>query len=87
MLDQVNLEDWAEVEQVGENYQLAPLKGFGSILEINLRLNSSFPEMLSILDATGQTTEIRFSEVEINTEHRDELFQFVMPPGVEVLYE
>ena len=87
LLDQVNLEDWAEVEQVGENYQLAPLKGFGSILEINLRLNSSFPEMLSILDATGQTTEIRFSEVEINTEHRDELFQFVMPPGVEVLYE
>lgn len=87
LLDNINLEDWAEIEQVGDNYRLTPLANFGSILEINLSMNNSFPDMLSILDATGQTTEIRFSQLELNAEHNDELFQFEMPPGVEVIYE
>jgi outer membrane lipoprotein carrier protein len=87
LLDQIGIEEWATVEKVGQSYRLTPLKGFGSILELNLSMMDSFPEMLSILDATGQTTEIRFSQVKLNAEYKDELFRFVMPAGVEVLYE
>lgn len=87
LLDQVDLEDWAEVEQQGQNYRLTPLQNFGSILELNLSMGNSFPDMLSILDATGQTTEIRFSQLELNAEYSDELFQFEIPPGLEVIYE
>lgn len=87
LLDQVDLEDWAEVERVGNNYRLVPLKNFGSIQELNLTLKDEFPEMLSLSDVTGQITEIHFSQVELNKINEDELFEFVMPEGVEVLYE
>lgn len=87
LLEQVNLEDWANVEKAGNNYRLVPLENFGSIQELNLTLSDEFPEQLSLLDATGQITEIRFSQVELNMENESELFQFVMPEGVEVLYE
>ena len=87
LLDQVDLEDWAEVERVGNNYKLVPLKNFGSIQELNLTFSDEFPELLSLLDVTGQITEIHFSQVELNKTNEDALFEFVMPEGVEVLYE
>ena len=87
LLEQVDLETWASVEQAGQNFRLIPLEKFGSVLELNLTVSDDFPEQLNILDATGQITEIRFSQVEINPESDDQLFQFVIPAGVEVLYE
>ncbi|MBT5331852.1 MAG: outer membrane lipoprotein chaperone LolA [Porticoccaceae bacterium] len=87
LLDQVDLEDWAEVERVGNNYKLVPLKNFGSIQELNLTFSDEFPELLSLLDVTGQITEIHFSQVVLNKTNEDTLFVFVMPEGVEVLYE
>ena len=87
LLDQVDLEDWAEVERVANNYRLVPLKNFGSIQELNLTFGDEFPELLSLLDVTGQITEIHFSQVELNKTNEDALFEFVMPEGVEVLYE
>lgn len=87
LLDQVDLEDWAEVERVGNNYKLVPLKNFGSIQELNLTFSDEFPELLSLLDVTGQITEIHFSQVVLNKTNEDTLFEFVMPEGVEVLYE
>jgi len=87
LLDQVDLEDWAEVERVGNNYRLVPLKNFGSIQELNLTFSDEFPELLSLLDVTGQITEIHFSQVVLNKTNEDTLFEFVMPEGVEVLYE
>lgn len=87
LLDQVDLEDWAEVERVANNYKLVPLKNFGSIQELNLTFSDEFPELLSLLDVTGQITEIHFSQVVLNKTNEDALFEFVMPEGVEVLYE
>ncbi len=90
LLEENDLQEWARIEQQGQNYLLTPFEDLGSILEVHLSFSTDsqdFPEQLTILDATGQTTEIRFSEVQINGEHPDELFRFQIPADVEVLYE
>lgn len=87
LLEDIYLEEWAAVEQDGQNYHLTPLESFGSILDLHLITNQGFPEMLSIVDATGQLTEIRFTQVELEVEHEDKLFDFEIPAGVEVIYE
>lgn len=90
LLEENDLSEWANIEQQGQNYLLTPFEDLGSILEVRLSFSTDsqgFPDQLSILDATGQTTEIRFSEVLLNGDYGQDLFHFQIPSGVEVLYE
>ena len=87
LLEDIRLQDWARVETAGNNLKLIPTGDIAAILEIELSMSQGFPNMLTLLDTTGQTTEIRFSEVEQNIELEPELFRFDIPSGVEVIYE
>lgn len=87
LLEDIRLQDWARVETAGNNLKLIPTGDIAAILEIELSMSQGFPTMLTLLDTTGQTTEIRFSEVEQNVELEPELFRFDIPSGVEVIYE
>ena len=88
LLEDIDLADWASLETTGQSLKLIPkASGMVSILEIELIMNGSFPSLLTLLDATGQSTEIRFSDVDLDTELAPELFEFEIPSGVEVIYE
>lgn len=87
LLDDIQLEDWAAVEMSGQGIKLTPLDGYSSILEIELVMTGQFPEILRLLDTTGQITEIRFSNIELDSELAPELFIFEIPSGTEVIYE
>jgi outer membrane lipoprotein carrier protein len=87
LLDDIQLEDWAAVEISGQGMKLTPLDGYSSILEIELVMTGQFPEILRLLDTTGQITEIRFSNLELDSELAPELFIFDIPSGTEVIYE
>lgn len=87
LLEQNDISEWANIEVSGDNYRLTPLDNFGSIVELNMLMDGSFPELLTILDATGQTTEIRFFQLELDILHDEGLFHFEIPEGVEVVYE
>lgn len=87
LLDDIQLEDWAVVEISGQGMKLTPLDGYSSILEIELVMTGQFPEILRLLDTTGQITEIRFSNLELDLELAPEIFIFEIPQGAEVIYE
>lgn len=87
LLDDIQLEDWATVEISGQGIKLTPLDGYSSILEIELVMTGQFPELLRLLDTTGQITEIRFSNLDLEAELDPELFIFEIPSGTEVIYE
>jgi len=87
LLDNINLEEWATVEASGQGIKLTPLHGSSPILEIELIMAGQFPEMLRLLDTTGQVTEIRFTNLDLDTELAADLFTFEIPSGTEVIYE
>ena len=88
LLEDIDLADWASLETTDQSLKLIPNSdGLASILEIELIMNGSFPSLLTLLDATGQSTEIRFSDVDVDIELAPELFEFEIPSGVEVIYE
>jgi outer membrane lipoprotein carrier protein len=68
--------DWVELAPLSEAADFAALRiGFDGE-----RLGS-----MELIDALGQTTVIRFSEVRINPSLDAELFHFTPPPGVDVI--
>ena len=87
LLEDIRLQDWARVESSNNSLKLIPTGSIAAILEIELVMDQGFPSRLTLLDTTGQSTEIRFSEVEQNIELEPELFIFDIPSGVEVIYE
>lgn len=86
LLEDIDLENWAEVESSENVLSLRP-HNVDSILQIDLTLEQGFPQLLSMLDSTGQTTEIRFTDVELGADLAVELFEFEIPAGAEVIYE
>ena len=87
LLEDIQLQDWAVLESAGQRLTLTPKGNLAAILEIQLVMEGSFPSLLTMLDTTGQTTEIRFSNVDVDIELAPELFIFDIPSGVEVIYE
>jgi outer membrane lipoprotein carrier protein len=68
--------DWVE---------LAPLSEAADFAALRLGFEAERLASMELIDALGQTTVIRFSEVRINPPLDAELFHFTPPPGVDVI--
>ena len=85
-----------DVERLTENYRVTAMRTEGSTrltlvpgkdmpferMEMNFPAGSPFPDEVVMIEATGDKTEIRFSEVEVGAVLHSDLFVFTPPPGV-----
>lgn len=68
--------DWVE---------LAPISAAADFSGVRVGFQGGRLGSMELIDALGQTTVIRFSEVRVNTPLDPALFQFTPPPGVDVI--
>lgn len=68
--------DWVE---------LAPLSGEADFTGVRVGFIDDVLASMELIDALGQTTVIRFDEVAVNEPLDPALFQFVPPPGADVI--
>jgi outer membrane lipoprotein carrier protein len=54
---------------------------------IRLGFRDSLPRAMTLIDAFGQTTELRFTQIERNPALAPDLFHFTPPPGADVVGE
>lgn len=66
-------------------FELKPKKGEGSFQWIRIGFKDKKIHELELLDQLGQRSRFDFTEVQINQEVPDSLFQFTAPKGVDVL--
>jgi outer membrane lipoprotein carrier protein len=87
---QGNASESFEVADAGsaDGYEWALLKprlGDTDFREVRLGFRNGRLERMELVDRLGQTTRIRFTDVEINPVLTDGLFDFKPPPGVDVV--
>ena len=87
LLDDIYLGDWAQVTRSGSSMILTPFGHTTSVREMRVAMNGVFPALLTLVDVTGQVTEIRFFDVQINQPQDAALFDFAMPADAEIIYE
>jgi len=86
-------ERWRDAFEVTETYRLDSLDwvklvpravgaDFSSLL---IAFDAGRPEVLEIVDGLEQTTRLRFADVVVNDPVDDGLFEFALPPGVDVI--
>ena len=77
--------------EAGIAYVLKPLVSGGVYTQITLVFKGQTPTQISIVDSLAQRTDIAFSNTQRNTplslEQIDTLFNFVPPPGVDILQD
>ena len=82
--DQFTLED-AGTRGDAHFVRLKPKSNEGDFTAIELGLRGSAPTQMIFHDQLGGTSEVRFSEVQINGKLDETLFRFKPPKGVEVV--
>lgn len=68
--------DWVE---------LAPISAAADFAGVRVGFENGRLASMELIDALGQTTVIRFSDVQVNIPLDPALFQFTPPPGVDVI--
>ncbi|MFC1749990.1 outer membrane lipoprotein chaperone LolA [Pseudomonadota bacterium] len=68
-------------------YELTPKKEDGTFEHLYLAIKDNQFQRLEIQDSFGQTTELHFTNVQLNPVIDDEVFEFVVPDDVDVLDE
>lgn len=68
--------DWVE---------LAPVSPAADFSGVRVGFRSGVLASMELIDALGQTTVIRFTDVKVNDRLDPALFQFTPPPGVDVI--
>jgi outer membrane lipoprotein carrier protein len=78
-------QDYEITEPVLGHFQLLPKQADGVFTRIALEFNDGQLQQLSLTDNFGQHTEIVFKQLLLNAELDDQLFEFVVPAGVELV--
>ncbi len=85
-----------DVERLTENYRVTAMRTDGSTrltlvprkdmpferMEMSFPAGSPFPDEVVVIEATGDKTEIRFSDIEVGAALHSDLFVFIPPSGV-----
>jgi len=84
------LEDAFNVTSAGRHegmswVKLTPRADDSDFQQVRLGLKDQVPSVMELDDSLGQTTHIRFSDVELNTEIADARFTLDIPDDVEVV--
>jgi outer membrane lipoprotein carrier protein len=75
----------AYVEDGFDWVELAPRSGDADFAAMRVGFVDGLLASMELIDALGQTTIIRFEEVEVNLPLEASLFEFVPPPGADVI--
>ena len=72
-------------DEMGKNYVLSPLSSESLFTSLSISFQQSLPVRIAILDALGQQTLIRLTDVRINDTAEPAIFDFVPPAGTDVI--
>ncbi len=74
------------VTQLGDGrFELKPEQGGSLFDSMTIAFEGSKPTAIALTDSLGQTTTIRFTELELNPQLSGDLFVFQIPDGVDVI--
>ncbi len=84
------LEDEFTISAAGQRddltwVKLVPRNSEGDFQEIRMGFNGDVPARMELNDNLGQTTQIEFSSVEVNTAIPEQRFELEIPEGVEIV--
>jgi len=79
------IESHFSVTAADEVFYLKPLSESSSLLELRLRFEGDTPLAMEMDDNLGQTTEITFSDQEVDVSLDPSLFIFDIPEGAEIV--
>jgi len=84
--EEFTIEDSFEADQLSW-VRLEPRPSGGDFREILIGFDGSTLRRMQLRDSLEQTTSLEFRNVEVNTEIAASVFEFVPPPGVDVIGE